>query len=476
MKLPNIVFIITDQQRHDTIHALGHEYMITPNLDRLVDSGVAFTNMYATSPCCSPSRASLFSGLYPHNTGVLRNDDKWTYTWVPLLANAGYRCVNVGKMHTSPFEEPLGFHERHVVENKDRAHPKLPFYLDNWDKALWAGGHVKPTRETYCERADYNERLGAFVWELPEAMHPDVFVAQTAKNWLESYTGDEPFFLEIGIPGPHPPYDPTAAALSLYQDKEFPKPIRNYDLATQPHALRKLRENHINNDHDAVVHLADPTDEQTQRQRAHYYANITMIDEQLGELVSALEARGVADNTVIIFTSDHGDSLNDHGHSQKWNMYEGAVRVPAIVFDPRNSNSAKKIDDLTALFDFGPTILELAGVEPPSWMEAASLLPYFYQPDFKVRESVFSELADDMVQEHCEFMTMIREDEWKLVHFLGSSEGQLYNLAVDPDEINNLWDSSEHADIRQQLTLKILDWRLRSSKRIQPYLAREELA
>ena len=473
MNKPNIVFIITDQQRHDTVGALGYDHMITPHLDALARDGLAFTHMYATSPCCSPSRASLFSGLYPHNTGVLRNDDKWVYTWVPLLAEAGYRCVNVGKMHTSPFEAPLGFHERHVVENKDRAHPKLPYFLDNWDKALWAGGYVKPTRETYCERPDYNERLGAFVWELPEKMHPDVFVAQSAVHWLETYDGDEPFFLEIGIPGPHPPYDPTPEALALYDGKELPEAIRGYDLDKQPSALRKLRENHIENDHDAVVHLADPSDAQLRRQRAHYYANITMIDEQLGALREALEARGVAENTVIIFTSDHGDSLNDHGHSQKWNMFEPSVRVPAIVHSPTIDKPGRKIDDLTALFDFGPTILELAGVSPPEWMEAKSLTPYFHGGTDSSRVAVFSELADDMVQEHCEFMTMIREDDWKLVYFLNSDEGQLFDLSRDPDEMLNLWDDPDYSEKRQALTRNILDWRLQSSRLTQSFIVRD---
>ena len=142
---PNIVFIMTDQQRFDTIAAAGYPYMKTPNLDRMSREGVLFTHMFVNSPSCTPSRASLFSGLYPHTNGVMRNDEPWTHTWVELLAGAGYRCVNVGKMHTSPFEKSFGFHERHVVENKDRATPRLPFFLDQWDKALWARGFEKPT-------------------------------------------------------------------------------------------------------------------------------------------------------------------------------------------------------------------------------------------------------------------------------------------------------------------------------------------
>ena len=134
---PNIIFIITDQQRFDTIAALGFDYMETPHLDRLVREGVSFTNCHITAPSCAPARASLFSGYYPHTTGILKNGDRWTRSWVEDLNESGYHCVNVGKMHTSPFGTPLGFHERYVVENKDR-YLEGRYYFDEWDKALRA--------------------------------------------------------------------------------------------------------------------------------------------------------------------------------------------------------------------------------------------------------------------------------------------------------------------------------------------------
>ena len=116
---PNIIFIITDQQRYDTIHALGFPYMDTPNLDRLAAEGVSFTHCHVTAPLCVPSRASLFTGLYPHTTGVLTNVDQWQHSWVERLADSGYHCVNIGKMHAMPYDGRLGFHERYVVENTD---------------------------------------------------------------------------------------------------------------------------------------------------------------------------------------------------------------------------------------------------------------------------------------------------------------------------------------------------------------------
>ncbi len=467
---PNIVFIITDQQRFDTIAALGYDHMITPNLDRLVRGGTSFSNMYVTSPSCAPSRASLFSGVYPHTNGVMRNDEPWNYTWVPMLAGAGYHCVNVGKMHTNPFEKLLGFHERHVVENKDRDDPALPFYLDNWDKALWTRGIRKPSRMTYCERPDYSERLGAFIWELPEDLHPDNYVGNLAKMWLERYRGDEPFFLQIGLPGPHPPYDPTADTLRLYEDRNLPEAISDHDLDQQPEALRKLRQVHLDRDLDAVVHLEKPSRAQMRNQRAHYFANVTMIDTQVGEIIAALENWSFLDNTVIIFTSDHGDCLCDHGHSQKWTMYETSVKVPAVIYRPGLVAEDQRVDDLVSLFDFGPTILELAGLTPPDWMEARSLTPYFHSQSDPSRVHVFSEHAEDLILRDVGFMTMIREGDWKLVHFLDDDDGQLYNLKNDPEEIRNLWRDEGHAVEKQRLLGEILKWRLRSSKKTQGFV------
>lgn len=470
-KRPNIVFIITDQQRLDTIAALGFDHMITPNLDKLVQNGTTFENMYVSAPSCAPSRASLFSGTYPHTNGVFRNDEPWNYCWVEELSKSGYRCVNVGKMHTMPIEGAFGFHERHVVENKDRAHKNLPFYLDNWDKALKARNVRKPSRQTYCDRPDYNDALGAFVWEDDEDLHSDVFVGQTACWWLDTYPGSEPFFLQVGLPGPHPPYDPTQEYLDKYLNKDLPEAILDYDLDDHPEPLKELRRNHIKNDHDAVVHLENPTKEQLHRQRAHYYANVSMIDTQVGEIMRALDGRGVLEDTVIIFTSDHGDCLNDHGLSQKWNMYEQSVHVPAIVSWPNKVKSGGSHKELVSLMDFGPTILEMAEVDVPDWMEARSLNELMFEMQAAPRERVFAEHSDDAIMEGTEFMTMVREGPWKLVHFVDCDDGQLFNLAEDSGERTNLWNDDRYANVRKDLISEILKWRIESSRNTQGFLS-----
>lgn len=463
---PNIVFVITDQQRFDTIAALGHPCVDTPNLDRLVREGTTFTRAYVSAPSCSPSRASLFTGMYPHSVGVLRNEDLWRHSWVQRLAGAGYHCVNVGKMHTHPWETPLGFHERTVVENKDRDHPNVPFFHDQWDKALWIRGERKPTRTVHRRLPDYAERLGAFEWELPEDLHADMFVSAHARWWLDTYPGDEPFFLQIGFPGPHPPYDPVPRHLEAYRDRDVPLPVRTpEDLNGQPDVLKQLRAHHQGNDHDAVVHLADPTPEQSRRQRRHYLANVSMIDEQVGLLLNALDRRGVLDHTVVIFTSDHGDCLGDHGHSQKWNMYEPSVRVPAIVWGPGRVRANQRLDGLTAMMDLGPTVLELAGVDVPGWMEARSLLPALRGEPYSGRERVYSEHARDMILTGTELMTMVRDERFKLVEFIDSDQGQLFDLHADPDELTNLWDAEDPASraTKRRLLDDVARWRARSA-------------
>ena len=459
---PNIIFIITDQQRFDTIAALGFDYMETPHLDRLVREGVCFRNCHVTAPSCAPARASLFTGYYPHTTGILKNGDPWTRSWVERLSASGYHCVNVGKMHTSPFETPLGFHERYVVENKDR-YLEGRYYYDEWDKALRARGRVKQQRELYRKREDYADSLGAFDWELPEDLHSDIFVGDFATWWVRHKPKPEgPLFLQVGFPGPHPPYDPAPRFARRYMDKELPiQPVSQQEIEGQPPPFQEMRVHNSQVDHDSVVHQLDPAPERRRRQRAYYLANVTMIDEMVGELLHALEDQGYLENAVVFFTSDHGDCLGDHGHSQKWTMYDAITRVPTIVWAPGRFAGGRIHDQLCSLFDLGPTVLELAGIRPPQSFEAESLLPALKGESWGGRDAVFAEHSRDGLLP-TDYMTMVRTGRWKLVHFLGEPFGQLFDLANDPQEATNLWVDSSCEGRKQELLQMLLEWRVRS--------------
>jgi arylsulfatase A-like enzyme len=508
---PHIVFVMSDQQRYDTIGALGFPHVDTPNLDRLARDGAVFTHCYITAPSCVPSRCSLFQGYYPHTTGVYKNGDHWSETWVADLADAGYRCVNVGKMHTVPFAAPAGFHERYTVENKDR-YLEGRFYFDEWDKALRARGLVKQQRELYRQRDDYRHRMGAFAWELDADMQSDNFVGGLAAWWLRTYPLQQPLFLQVGFPGPHPPYDPTPDFLNRYLDRELP--MRRYtqeEIDAQPEPMRALRRHMFRVDHDSVFHLPEPTPEQRRFQRAAYLANVSMIDENVGSIVTALAEQEMLDDTVIIFVSDHGDCLGDHGQIQKWNMYEEVVRVPAIMWWGETVRrhfglrAGEGVDSLVSLMDFGPTILDLAGARRDPEQEAVSLLsllgeapahggagpkvrstpnaaetpdasadapamstsdsawdvgpgrPPFVRSD-GTREYVFAEHGRDNILEATDVMTMVRDERWKLVTFSGYDEGQLFDLRDDPDERLNRWDDPGASGEKRRLLDVLHAW------------------
>ena len=457
---PNIILIITDQQRYDTISALGFDHCITPNLDKLVADGTTFEQCHVTAASCAPARASLFTGYYPHSTGILKNADDWTRSWVEVLANGGYHCTNIGKMHTWPFTTPCGFNERHVVENKDRFLEGAEF-TDEWESYMQNEGIEKQRRELYRKRDDYKQSLGAFAWEQAEDSHSDFFTGNKAIEWLNNYRNDQPFFLEIGFPGPHPPYDPVPSYLELYNEIDIPiAKVLESDLEGQPNALKALRQHNVDIDHDSIVHQLDPSDEARLRQRKHYLANVTMIDHALGKITKCLEKNNLSKNTVVIFTSDHGDCLTDHGHSQKWTMFEQITRVPLIFSGPSIKQNTR-VSELVQWMDIGPTILDLAGCESPK-MEAISMLPALQGGHWQGRDYLFCEQVGDMVLTEVKFMSMIRSKKWKLVHYLDSEEGQLYNLTDDPAENENLWNYEMHQSKKEFLLSELLNWRVES--------------
>lgn len=465
---PDLIVVITDQQRYDTIGALGYPYADTPTLDRLVREGTWFSRCYVAGASCVPSRASLFTGVYPHTSGILTNASSWRHTWVESLAAAGYRCASVGKMHTQPMDAPAGFHERIVVENKDRSMAKRGRdFVDAWDRALADAGVAKPGLPTYRELPDYSARMGAYEWPLDESLHADAFVGQQAVDAVRRLARDPaPLFLEVGFPGPHPPYDPPLRWLERTQGRAMPvRPIRQSDLDGQPPPFKKLRDKHVVGDHDATPHTIDAPPAWRARQRAHYMANVAMIDAELARLLEALDDAGRLDRAIVVFTSDHGDMLGDHGHSQKWSMYEEVVRVPLVVWSRARLAGRGEVGAMVQLPDLAPSLLALAGVDAPAWFEAESLLPALRGEPFAGRDAVYCEQGRDVVFQFADFVTMVRTERWKLVHFLNESYGQLFDLVEDPHEERNRWADPGCAPVLDALRERWVSWRLESAWR-----------
>jgi arylsulfatase A-like enzyme len=378
-------------------------------------------------------------------------------------------------MHINPYDAGGGFHQRFVVENKDRPlfldEHERAFY-DEWDKALKAAGRVKPSRYTRSQ-ADpdgFLAALGCFEWELEESMHPDVFVGETAAWWLEDRRAASPFFLQVGFPGPHPPYDPPARWLQRYADLDLPlQPASEAELAGQPSMHAALRDTMKRFNIDSVAWREGLGRDDLLRLWRHYLANVSLIDAQVARILAVLEARGELENTLVLFTSDHADALGEHGHIQKWTMYDCVNRVPLIARLPARSmlgdhGSApvgRVCERPVQMMDLAPTILEFAGLEVPAHWEARSLagtLATGEERQESFRDHVYAELGRDHIQSSAEHVIMRRDADLKFVIYPGTSEGEIYDLGEDPGETRNLWNDPAYAARRDRAVSEILEW------------------
>ena len=455
MTRPNIFLIMSDQQRFDTVGAWGYDYMHTPAQDRLVEQGVSFRSAYCPGATCIATRAAMFTGMYAHNTGVY-SFHNWAHqrTWVHDLRDAGYLCANIGKMHISPRDDMSAFHDRVIVENPTNLTHWRGGVDDDWGKFLAHHGHERPNHRQNTDPQWHRKFQGA-PWHLEERFHSDVFIGDAALSWINNWRGDEPIFLQIGFTGPHDPYDPLPRHLALYDEVDVPAPtVREGEHDDNPPQHRAQLEAFANNTKESRIDLRTASPEDIARMRKHYYANITTVDEKIGQVIDALKARGWLENSLLIFCSDHGDMVGDHGLMYKWLMFDEIVHVPLMMVYTGADRVPRQVDDLVSLIDVGPTILDVAGIEIPRHLEGRSLMPYLTGAETEPRQYVFSE--DN-------YLTMIRSETHKLVYYTSQPYGELYDLRADPDELHNKWDDPAFATIKAELISDLLAWITSSS-------------
>ncbi|MDP6777189.1 MAG: sulfatase-like hydrolase/transferase [Candidatus Latescibacteria bacterium] len=447
---PHIIMIMTDQQRFDTIAAWGYDHMVTPNQDRLVREGVSFRQAYCPGATCISSRAAIFTGMYPHTTGVY-SFDPWSdhRNWVQDLSDNGYWCVNIGKMHFSPRDVDGGFHERVVVENPTNKTLDNGGADDDWGRYLTLHGLKRPNDRQHTD-PDWMRKFQGVPWHYEERFHSDVFIGNSAVSWIQNHQGDRPLFLQVGFTGPHEPWDPLPRHLDLYKDKQMPpRVMREGELDDKPPQHREHLEAFANAGGEARIDLRLASDSDIGNMRRHYYAKITTVDEMLGKVLEALDERGWLDNSLLLFCSDHGEMLGDHGLPYKWLMYDPIVHVPLVIRHPGSIDSPSEVTDLASLMDLGPTVLEAAGIDVPTYFEGRSLMPYLRGEAIAPRDLVF---CDDNYQ------IMIRCPTHKMVYYIGQAAGELYDLEADPGELWNRWEDAGYAVVRDQMKEQLLSW------------------
>ena len=447
-KRPNILWYCTDQQRFDTIGALGNPYVQTPTLDRLVEEGTAFTRTYCQSPICTPSRASFMSGLYPSRVHNTRNGNDTYPENAPLisrqLAEAGYDCGLIGKFHLQSSGKRT---EPRIKDDGFRYWKFSHAPRDDWpegehDYADWVrdqGASLNALRES-------EDRV-------PAEFHQTTWATTRAIEFLSEDRGDSPWMLNINIYDPHPPFIPPRKYAEKFDENDMPGPhFQPSDICAQS----KLE------DADFQTKSRDPAEFDCKHIQADYYAMIALIDDQLARLLEALEESGQAENTVVIFTSDHGETLGDHGMLYKGcRFYEGLTRVPLIFHAPGHIKAGQQCDRLTELLDLSASILDLAGLEIPDEHQGQSLVPWLTgekpsheSPREFVRCEYFDALAAEFTGGNGTFATMHRTDRHKLVLYHSLNKGELFDLETDPWEHDNLWDKPEAAELKNELILQ----------------------
>lgn len=460
---PNILWFCTDQQRFDTIGALGNPHVDTPTIDELVRTGTAFTHTYCQSPICTPSRAAFLSGMYPSAVHVNGNGNDFFPSNVTLvtkmLADAGYICGNIGKLHLASAYQRSEPRTDDGYSWFEYSHAPRDDWPEGHDYADWvrSKGHVL---------ADLIEDVDG----VPEDLHQTTWCAERSIAFIEEHKG-EPWLLSVNPYDPHPPFNPPKRYRDMFDPATMPGPhFRPSDLALQERLAavdfqskgRDPKELDIKNPIlPKTLHRGEgeaqgesPGARDAWSLQAAYYAMIKLIDDELARVLGALDRTGQRENTIVIFTSDHGETLGDHGLIQKGcRFYEGLVRVPLVFNCPGRVREGVVSDALVELMDKAPTVLDYAGIPIPERMQAKSLKPILdgkadaeHHRDF-VRTEFYGAL--DMPDET--LATMYRDRRWKAVTYHGHGLGELYDLEADPWEHENLWDDPAHQELKHRL-------------------------
>ncbi len=433
---PNILLVMSDQHNPHIVGCEGDSVVRTPRIDALAERGVRFASNYCPSPLCVPSRMSFLTSRYPSDQRVWSNScvlDSSIPTFAHGLSVAGYETVLCGRMHFIGPDQRHGF-EKRLVGDLSPQHPGTP------------GPRMLPSLH-----GSTSQTRPAAIISGPGQTEYQVFdetVTDAACEFLKARSDGRPLCMVVGFVLPHCPFVCPRHLYQEYYDKvQLPSlPDGHFD-AVHPfvHDYRRLRQ------------IEDLTDEQVQSARAAYYGLITIVDGLVGQIVDVLAETALRDNTVVIYTSDHGDMAGEHGMWWKSNFYEGAGRVPLIVSWPGHFAEGRTVRQVSSLLDVGPTLLDLAGAESLPSVRGRSLLRFLLPGKVDT-----ADWPDETFAEHYSGKSeppsrMIRSGPWKLIHYHGYEAPQLFNLDDDPDELNDLGSDPQFADIRNRLRVKVVD-------------------
>ncbi len=470
---PNIVFIMTDDHSIQTMSTYDQRFISTPHLDRIGKEGVIFRNSFVSNSICAPSRAVLLTGKHSHLNGQVDNFtrfDSSQVTFPKLLQQAGYATAMIGKWHLK--SQPTGF--------------------DHWDILINQGHYYNP---------DFIENG---VQKTTEGYVTDI-ITDKSMQWLDSQSGDKPFCLLVHHKATHRIWMPDTALLGEFDDIDFPLPDNFFDAyegreAAAAHVMGIARDMDLVYDlkmldeegeiqtpyrkyYEGIYPRMNPQQQAAwdayyqpiiedfkqkgltgdelakwkyKRYMQDYLSCVRSVDNNVGRLLAYLDEKGLAENTVVVYTSDQGFYMGEHGWFDKRFMYEESLRTPLVMRFPKGFGQVGEVTHLVQNIDYAPTLLDLAGVAIPSSMQGLSLLPLLTHQDTAWREAIYYHYLEFPNEHGTKKHYGIRTDRYKLIHFYEDIDvWELFDLQTDPQEMHNLIAAPEHAERIVQLKTEL---------------------
>jgi len=506
----NVLFIHTDQQRADTLGCYGNKIINTPNIDQLAEQGTAFLNAHCTHPLCSPSRASWITGEYIHSHGLWRNGTALSEdrdNVVKALSESGYRTGAIGKIHLTPYHGDPKIHpESMSLDNEDYPVDETTCW-EYWRKfdrnyfgydyvrmtlghgdyciggghyGLWLEENYKEKKKLFFRENALNEDRSYDAWKSPfdMAIHPATWIADQVDQFFGMHT-DKPFFLSVGFPEPHPPFQPPRPYCDMYDPEGIPLPVKRegeWGSMLPPHIAHYFYRSNNNR----------MPDKRLKEIIALYYGMVTLVDDAVGRILSSLEKNNLSDNTVVVFTSDHGDWMGDHGLHRKGAVHiTGVTRIPLIVKWPGVSKEKNILNEVSSQIDLAATFYDASGIRPHATNQGKSLRKVIsgetnsvrdyaliehrhecYDSNGGVGENIFGKLDDKhretttqnelINQLDCDiFMKTIVTDDYRFSYIPALNYGELFDHRNDPNELHNLW--GINAELQNRAMCRMLE-------------------
>jgi choline-sulfatase len=457
----NVLFLMTDQHKSDCLTVEGDALARTPNLDGFSRTAVRFSNAYCTNPVCTPSRASFLTGLHTHNNQTWNNSTPWPFrhkTMAHAFTRAGYMSGLIGKMHfvdgqTHGFDYRLDFNdwwqqlgpmtklyaEELGRRNSGSGMPQIDDLWRDFDDP-WKGVRELDDRKgmVHTGRAS----------KIPEDHHFENFVARESIRFLKNHGREQPFFLVSSLLKPHDPFMPGKRFAEMFrpEDMKLPDTWGKVDLNKIPRRVRNSIEHN-----NPCPELQDPA---TARfHMAMYYANLAHADDALGQVLRALHDLDLEKDTIVIYTSDHGEMLGEHGLWQKFQFYDASCRVPLMFRVPGTTEAGARCDVPVSLVELMPTLCELCGLTPPQEPDGESLMGLIRQPQLKKNTKVYAEY--DLETPNAKYM--MRSGDYKYSFWVNDTP-ELYNMRDDPKEMRNLAILPDYKGRMEDMRAQLFDW------------------